>query len=168
MSGSSASKINLTDFSAQARQLYAYCKESGIVDAAQSARKLHKAGHAAPSLVGSAGAVYQVVQSVRSYHEVRAQETTRRAEIAATLQRDLAEIELARQAITHCLSRTFDERQAQFTQLFAGLDRAQEAGDLQGMALILDSVLALAQVSPFKTLNEIRQLVRQSDFVLEL
>jgi hypothetical protein len=152
----------------QARSLYTHLKDNGVLDSAKSAHKLHQAATSLPSAAGSAGAVALVVQSVTSYHTVQAQETTKRQQIAADLQRDLAQLDLVRAALSNYLTRTFDERKSNFDQLFTVLDVAQAQGDHAGMKLALDGLLTLAQSSPFKDLNEIRRLSQTSDFVLEL
>lgn len=156
------------DFIARVKQLHAHLKDSGVLDSAKSARGLHNAVTTDLGVGDPVTAAMIVAKSVHSYHVTHEQETARRATIAADLARDLQQLDVAREALSRYFDQVFDERKANFTRLFSTLDTAQAQGNLAGMQVALDSILALAQSSPFKNLTEIRELTKTSDFVLEL
>ena len=156
------------DIKTRAQRLFQHCRDTGLIDTATTSHKLGKAMNSTASTATPVIVTAQVVKSVVDYYQTREQETTKRAQIAADLSRDLAELELAREAITVYMDKAFDERKVQFDRLFRVLDQAQRECDTQGMSATLDALVTLAQSSPFKSLAEIRRLTRTSGFVMEL
>ncbi|CAM3209333.1 hypothetical protein G4177_03400 [Corallococcus sp. ZKHCc1 1396] len=53
------------------------------------------------------------------------------------------------------LDRSFDERRENFRQLFERLDGAIQGNNAQMAAAVLDSVIKLADASPFKALKDV-------------
>ncbi|NLZ57099.1 MAG: hypothetical protein GX898_02135 [Corynebacterium sp.] len=53
------------------------------------------------------------------------------------------------------LDRSFDERKENFQRLFTVVDDALEKDNIQQLAMGLDSILKLAETSPFKDLSSI-------------
>jgi hypothetical protein len=56
--------------------------------------------------------------------------------------------------MTH-LDRSFDERRENFRRLFDALDGALQGNNVQGVSAVLDSVVKLADSSPFKSLRDV-------------
>lgn len=86
--------------------------------------------------------------------EVEAQRTER-ARITSDAKVELARVHAMRDCIMHYLEASFDERRKNFDALFSRFDAAHERGDLKETALILDSIVQLADSSPFKALREV-------------
>lgn len=105
---------------------------------------------------------------MRDYVETVQRETTRRHDITTQKEIRLQEIETAKAVMEQYLTATFDERRSNFHELFQRLDRAQDQGDLQGMQLVLGSILDLAKSSPFKDLATFKKHLDDPAFVLEL
>lgn len=125
------------------------------------------AGKALPHALYVQGAIH-MAELLHDYGVTVQQETTARHSITARKEVRLQEIEVARAVMEQYLTATFDERRSNFQALFARLDRAQEQGDLQGLQLVLGSILDLAKSSPFKDLATFKQTLNDPSFVLEL
>lgn len=109
-----------------------------------------------------------VTDFARDYVETVQRETTARHNITAHRDVRIAEIETVRVTLELYLEKTFDERRANFRELFALLDTAQAQADLNGMQLLLGGILDLAKASPFKDLATFKANLDNPDFVLEL
>ena len=89
---------------------------------------------------------------VRKFEEVQ---ITQRAEIAASRDIAIANIEAQKQALQLYLEKSFDERRTNFDKLFAVVDHSLETGNMQELAQGLQSILTLADSSPFKDLESV-------------
>lgn len=133
------------------------------------------------TLEDAAGAVYKsgfrnpadVEQAIRILGEV-AQDTiryaeeqeTRREEIRAIRDTQIAEINAMRDCVQRYLERTFDERSAIFAKQFEIVDVAIRAGDNEMLVNTLNSINSLAASSPFKNLadlNDVRKSLTSSN-----
>ncbi len=83
-----------------------------------------------------------------------AQQTVR-AGIAAERDAAIANIEMQKTLLMEYLDKSFDERRENFQKLFTVVDDALEKDNIQQLALGLDSILKLAETSPFKDLSSI-------------
>ena len=116
--------------------------------------------------VGAGSAVFdavailnQIVDAAQDYLTVREVEATKQATIRARKEVDLEEIHAKSDLFMTYLSRSFDERQKNFAELFAALDKAMQSGG--DVALVLGAITTLAASSPFKDLHDI-DLVRRN------
>lgn len=101
----------------------------------------------------------QILLVAEDYLSVRETEVTKREVILARKEVDLKEIHAKSELFLTYLQRTFDERRANFKELFNSLDRAmQDGGDV---AMILGAITTLAASSPFKDLHDV-ELVRKN------
>jgi hypothetical protein len=110
--------------------------------------------------------VEEMARVYREYHEVREKEHTKRVAIQAKEQVALAEIAAKRELFLEYLTRSFDERAANFSALFARLDVALEKGDTQALAVLTNAISDLAKSSPFKdlvTIEATRKALRDAD-----
>ena len=89
---------------------------------------------------------------VRKFEEVQ---ITQRAEIAASRDIAIANIEAQKQALQLYLEKSFDERRTNFDKLFAVVDHSLETGNMQELAQGLQGILTLADSSPFKDLESV-------------
>lgn len=83
-----------------------------------------------------------------------AQQTVR-AGIAAERDVAITNIEMQKTLLMEYLDKSFDERRENFQKLFTVVDDALEKDNIQQLALGLDSILKLAETSPFKDLSSI-------------
>lgn len=97
-------------------------------------------------------AIEEVTAAYKEYQVTRQQEMTKRRKIEAEEKIAVADIESRRQVLMAYLTRSFDERAANFAALFEKLDAALEKGDVQALALLTNAVVELAKSSPFKDL----------------
>lgn len=89
---------------------------------------------------------------VRKFEEAQ---ITVRTDIAAQRDIALANIEVQKAALMTYLDKSFDERKENFDRLFSVVDDALEKDNMQELALGLESIIKLADSSPFKNLESI-------------
>ncbi|WP_228565208.1 hypothetical protein [Myxococcus sp. AB036A] len=82
-------------------------------------------------------------------------EKTEQVRIQMTAQVDVERIHANRDVLLDYLDRSFDERKENFRQLFARLDTAIASNNTELTGAVLDSVLKLADSSPFKALRDV-------------
>ncbi|GEL73272.1 hypothetical protein [Myxococcus virescens] len=82
-------------------------------------------------------------------------EKTEQVRIQMTAQVDVERIRANRDVLLDYLDRSFDERKENFRQLFARLDTAIASNNTELTGAVLDSVLKLADSSPFKALRDV-------------
>lgn len=90
---------------------------------------------------------------VRKFEEAQ---ITVRTDIAAKRDIALANIEMQKTALLTYLDKSFDERKENFQALFNVVDDALEKDNMQQLALSLQSIVQLAEVSPFKDLASVQ------------
>ena len=88
-------------------------------------------------------------------------ERTRRAEIEKEKQETLAKIQAQQELFLIYMDKSFDERTTNFNKFFEVIDSAMRDGNMQKLALGLDSVMQLAKESPFKPLMDLGKLSQQ-------
>jgi hypothetical protein len=115
---------------------------------------------AAATPFDAALALKQVIDAAQQYLETREQEITKRAQIAAWESVTLAEIAAKEQIFLTYLTRSFDERERNFAELFQALDKAMASGT-GDVAHILGAITTLAAKSPFNDLHDI-ELVKNA------
>jgi hypothetical protein len=79
---------------------------------------------------------------------------TERARIASDAKVEIARIHAMRDCLLQYLDVSFDERRKNFDALFSCFDAAHERGELKETALVLDTIVQLADSSPFKALRD--------------
>jgi len=89
---------------------------------------------------------------VRKFEEAQ---ITVRTDIAAGRDVALANIEVQKAALMMYLDKSFDERKENFHALFSLVDDALEKNNMQQLAMSLESIIKLAESSPFKDLETI-------------
>lgn len=89
---------------------------------------------------------------VRKFEEAQ---ITVRSNIAAQRDIALARIEVQKAALMTYLDKSFDERKENFHKLFSVIDDALEKDNMQELAMGLESIIKLADSSPFKDLETI-------------
>lgn len=117
---------------------------------------LAPAAHSLNTLIASPNAqslVTQLVDAVRHWQQTTESEQTKRRTIAADEALWLAAIDADREALLTYLDRSFDERAANFRELFAKLDQAMET-DLAQITDILGAITAIAVKNPFSGLDD--------------
>lgn len=84
------------------------------------------------------------------------EQKTKRAAIRANAQVAIHQIDSVRMFLQDYLDRTFDERRMLFAKQFEIVDKCLETGNVQALAVSLDSITKLATSSPFKALADIK------------
>jgi hypothetical protein len=103
----------------------------------------------------------QLVEVIRIVGEVFgdlkdiAKERTRQEEVRAQAAVEVERIRGVRDALLAYLDKSFDERRENFAMLFKKLDQAMEKEDPQIVGTVLNSIVALAESSPFKALADV-------------
>ncbi len=92
-----------------------------------------------------------VAECVRDIQKERTEQTRLRESARVEVER----IHAMRDVLLDYLDRSFDERRDNFRQLFERLDSAIEKDNVQLAAAVLDSVVKLADASPFKALQDV-------------
>ncbi|MHA7862092.1 hypothetical protein ACX1DX_12065 [Tessaracoccus sp. Y36] len=101
----------------------------------------------------------EIVNAAQDYLNTRQEEATKQAAIRARKEVELREIHDKSALFMTYLHRSFDERQRNFEELFAALDKAMETGGDVGS--VLGAITTLAASGPFKDLHDI-ELVRRN------
>lgn len=81
-------------------------------------------------------------------------EKTKRKQIEALRDVEVAKINAQKEFLLSYLDKTFDERKNQFNKYFDVLDKAIESNDMQVMQIVLSNINNLAASSPFKALGD--------------
>lgn len=97
----------------------------------------------------------EIVQAWTEYLSIAEQEKTKRREIAAWEKVTLAEIQAKRDFLMSYLERSFDKRSQSFKAIFRVIDRAMDSGNNHQLALALNTMVEIAQSSPFKDLADL-------------
>jgi hypothetical protein len=110
------------------------------------------------SPAGTLGNAMDALASLRAVAELIKDIQTERTEQTRLREQarvDVERIHAMRDVLMAYLDRSFDERQANFKDLFDRLDTAIATGNTQMATVVLDSVVKLADSSPFKALRDI-------------
>lgn len=83
------------------------------------------------------------------------EQKTKRAQIRAQTQVAIHQIDTVRDFLKDYLQRSFDERRHIFDKEFEVVDKCLASGDIQALAITLNSITNLAQSSPFKALADL-------------
>lgn len=105
------------------------------------------------SAADAVGVLNNIIDSAQEYLEVREVERTKRDKIEADKQVALETIHARSELFLTYLDRSFDEREANFANLFAALDKAMTEG-VGSVSEILGAITTLAAASPFKDLHD--------------
>lgn len=100
-------------------------------------------------------ALIYVVEMASEVAKFESAQQTVRVGIAAERDMAIAKIEMQKTVLMDYLDRSFDERKENFQRLFTVVDDALEKDNIQQLAMGLDSILKLAETSPFKDLSSI-------------
>ncbi len=95
-------------------------------------------------------------------------ERTKRAEIEKERQKTLAKIQVQKELFLRYIDKSFDERASNFNKFFEVIDSAMSDGNMEKLAMGLNSVMQLARESPFKALIDINTLSGQLESKEEL
>ena len=101
-------------------------------------------------------AAMRVVRDICRLAREMEEERTERAKIRAESQQVVRRIDAMRDVLVAYLDRSFDERRAVFERAFSSLDTALESGSHDDVAKVLDSIVHLAESSPFKALRDLK------------
>lgn len=107
------------------------------------------------SVMAAIGALGEVANDTVKYVE---EQETKREGVRAQRDVAIAQINATTQCIKDYLDKTFDERSSIFAKQFEAVDEALRTGNTDMLAMILQSINALAAQSPFKNLADIGQV----------
>ena len=121
------------------------------------ARLKGSAADAITSPAGMINAIGVLTSSVIDAYKFSEVQETKRTVIA--MQRDiaLARIEAQKDIMLDYMEKSFDERKENFKEFFKVVDDALEKDNMQQLAIGLESIITLAQSSPFKDLRTIEE-----------
>ena len=97
---------------------------------------------------------------VKSHHDYKVtaqQEETKRANIAAWRDTQVASIQAQKELLHDYLAHTFAERRHTIDEMFARLDRGIEDGTMEVMNMAMSSIVNIVQSSPLKEAKQIMQ-----------
>ncbi len=112
-----------------------------------------------------------IVSGVVTWKKVVEEEETKRYAISAEERKTIHMINVQRDLLMTHLERSFDERRENFRKFFDSLDRAIDKGDTVTVAATLNSIVELAQSSPFKdiaSVKDVREVMADQDKVYEI
>ena len=102
-----------------------------------------------------AGAVKDLILMAGEVRKFEEAQITVRTDISARRDIAIANIEVQKAALMTYLDKSFDERKENFQKLFTVVDDALEKDSMQQLAMGLESIIKLADSSPFKDLQTI-------------
>ena len=105
----------------------------------------------AASIVDVLSGIKMVADCVRDIQKER----TEQVRLKESARVEVERIHAMRDVLLDYLDRSFDEREKNFRELFERLDGAIAADNAQLAGVVLDSVVKLADSSPFKALRDI-------------
>ena len=121
--------------------------------------------------INAAEVVMQIVTAYTDWKKIAEEEKTKRHAISAEERRAILQINVQRDLLMTHLEGSFDERRENFRQFFDSLDRAIDKGDTATVAVTLNSIVELAQSSPFKdvaSVQAVRDVIADQDTVYEI
>lgn len=121
--------------------------------------------------INAAEVVMQLVTAYTDWKKIAEEEGTKRHAISAEERKAIHQINVQRDLLMTHLERSFDERRENFRQFFDSLDRAINKGDAVTVAATLNSIVELAQSSPFKdiaSVQAVRDVMADQDTVYEI
>ena len=121
--------------------------------------------------INAAEVVAQLITAYTDWRKVAEEEGTKRHAISAEERKAILQINVQRDLLMTHLERSFDERRENFRQFFDSLDRAIDKGDAATVAVTLNSIVELAQSSPFKdiaSVQAVRDVMADQDTVYEI
>ena len=121
--------------------------------------------------MNAAGVVTQLVAAYTNWRKTAKEEKTKRHAISAEERKAIHTINAQRDILMTYLERSFDERRENFRQFFDSLARAIDKGDTVTSAATLNSIVKLAQSSPFKdiaSLQAVRDVLADQSSELEI
>jgi hypothetical protein len=127
------------------------------------------AGFAQP--LDMASVAQKVVADIKEYLVIAEQETTKREQIIADSNVELAKIEAMRSALESFLDRSFEERRRNFEELFSVIRQSMDIGDLKALEHSLSAVVELARISPLaeaRSLASLRSAMDDPDHEFQL
>lgn len=104
-----------------------------------------------------------MVTAVTDYLRIRQQEPSKRAEIQAYIELEMARIQAAERILHDYFEQVFTERKSNFEELLSRFDDAAEVGDATAMSQTLSAVVSLAGQSPLSALTDLGELRRVLD-----
>lgn len=130
-----------------------------------------KLGQKAAPGINAVEVVTQIVRAYTDWKKVAEEEKTKRRAIAAEKRKVIYQINVQRDLLMTHLERSFDERRENFRQFFDSLNRAIGEGDTANVGMTLDSIVKLADSSPFKdiaSVQAVRGVMADQDTVYEI
>jgi len=106
------------------------------------------------SMVDALGMVKDIAAEYTKVKTVAEIEKSKRTEIRAESNVELARIAAKKELIMTYLDRSFDERKENFSRLFDLADQALKSGNNDALAQVSSSIVELAKESPFKALGD--------------
>ena len=121
----------------------------------QALGKLQSEAIAVMDSADVAAAVKELILMAGEVRKFEEAQITVRTDISARRDIALANIEAQKAALLLYLDKSFDERKESFQMFFNVIDHALENDNMQELAMGLDSVIKLAESSPFKDLHSL-------------
>jgi len=103
------------------------------------------------------GAVHDLVLMAGEVRKFEEAQITKRVGIAAQRDIAIAKIEAQTAVLQDYLNKSFDERAENFKEFFAVIDHALDTNNMDALAMGLESVIRLADSSPFKDLRTVKE-----------
>lgn len=125
-----------------------------MTDAKLPVRKVVRSKQVPIPNASALSALSDIVSAAREYGQIRQEESTKRARIAAEEHVQVERIRAAEEILREYFDRVFTERAAARDEMFNRLDRAMEAGDPQMVHAVVRGIVDLAQSSPLAGLED--------------
>jgi hypothetical protein len=123
-------------------------------------------------VVGAAGrlstadmlnALNQLVSATREAIQIHETESTKREKLRTYRETEVARIKASEKSLREYFDLVFKERRETHKQLFDGLDRALESGDIAAMQTVVGGIVEVARTSPLAGIGNLGELRRAMD-----
>ena len=110
------------------------------------------------SAADALGALTQLVDATREAIQIHETESTKREKLKTYRETEVARIQASERVLRDYFDRVFAERAETHQRLFATLDAALQAGDVQAMQTVVSGIVEVARVSPLANLGNLAEL----------
>ncbi|RNE48052.1 hypothetical protein [Corynebacterium alimapuense] len=105
----------------------------------------------------------EIVTVVQSLVELHEKESTKREQLVAYRETEIARLQLAENTLHHYFDLIFAERRETNKRLFNGLDAAVRSGDVAAMQTVVGGIVQVAQTSPLADIGNLTGLIEAMD-----
>lgn len=111
-----------------------------------------------PTALDGFAALGQIVDAAREFGAIYQTEHTKRAQLAAYEETEVARIKAAESVLKGYFEQVFAERRSNFEELFSRLDTALEDKNSEAVNAVMKGIVDIARTSPLADLGDLSQI----------